>query len=124
MKSEETIKRSTCYECDANCVFDITIDAVGKAIAVDGPPCPRGQAQLEREYYPDRLLHPLRRVGPKGSGEFERITWQEAISSIAKGLQTGRDKHGAPAVDVFLDIPRKQGRNYNVWHMHLVALTF
>jgi len=101
MKSEETIKRSTCYECDANCVFDITIEAVGKAIAVDGPPCPRGQAQLEREYHPDRLLHPLRRVGPKGSGEFERITWQEAISSIAEGLQTGRNKHGAPAVGFF-----------------------
>jgi anaerobic selenocysteine-containing dehydrogenase len=101
MNSEVTIKRSTCYECDADCVFDITIDAVGQAIAVDGPPCPRGQVQLEREYHPDRLLYPLKRVGPKGSGEFKRISWQNAIAEIADNLQKGRDQHGAPAVGFF-----------------------
>ncbi|MCP5142740.1 MAG: molybdopterin-dependent oxidoreductase [Gammaproteobacteria bacterium] len=101
LNEANTVKRTTCYECDANCVFDVTIDPAGKAIALDGPECPRGQAQLEREYHADRLLYPLKRVGPKGSGEFERISWDEALDTIAAELVKARAKHGAPAVGFF-----------------------
>ena len=38
---------------------------------------------LDRVYSPDRVLHPLRRVGPKGSGEFEQISWDDALAEIA-----------------------------------------
>ena len=96
-----TIKRTTCYECDANCAYDVSINKQGVAIKVEGPPCPRGQAQLEREYHPDRLLYPLKRVGPKGSGEFERISWEEALDTIATELAKAREKHDAPAVGFF-----------------------
>ena len=100
--SSETIKRTTCYECDANCAFDVTINAEGIATKVEGmPDCPRGQMQLDRQYHPDRLIHPLKRTGPKGSGEFTRISWQEALDTISKALQKARQDHGAPAVGFF-----------------------
>jgi anaerobic selenocysteine-containing dehydrogenase len=38
----------------------------------------------ERTYAPDRLLHPLRRVGPKGRGEFKRISWDEALDEVPR----------------------------------------
>lgn len=96
-----TVKRTTCYECDANCVFDITINDQQRAVAVEGPDCPRGQAQLSRQYHPDRLLYPLKRVGAKGSGNFERISWDEAYQTIAAAMEKTKAEHGAPAVGFF-----------------------
>lgn len=97
------VKSTTCYECDANCLFDVTIDTnTNRAVKVEGlPNCPRGQMQLDRQYHPDRLLYPLKRVGEKGSGEFERISWDEALDTIAHELQKTKDKHGAPTVGFF-----------------------
>ena len=64
MTSPNTTKHTTCYECDANCAFTVTLNAQQEAIAVEGlPNCPRGQMQLERQYHPERLLYPLKRVG-------------------------------------------------------------
>lgn len=95
------VERTTCYECDANCLFDVTITPNGRAIKVEGPDCPRGQAQLDREYHPDRLLYPLKRVGPRGSGQFERVTWKEALRTIADALKRTKKAHGAATVGFF-----------------------
>lgn len=101
-QQENTIKHTTCYECDANCAFEVSINPEGVAVSVEGlPNCPRGQLQLERQYHPDRLLYPLKRVGARGSGEFERISWQEALTTIADNLETAKQAHGAPAVGFF-----------------------
>ncbi|MEZ5534890.1 MAG: molybdopterin-dependent oxidoreductase [Thiolinea sp.] len=98
----DTLKHTTCYECDANCAFTVSINAEGIATHVEGlPDCPRGQMQLQRQYHRERLLYPLKRVGPKGSGEFERISWDEALDTIAVHLQQTREQHGAPAVGFF-----------------------
>ncbi|CAA6828149.1 MAG: Anaerobic dehydrogenases, typically selenocysteine-containing [uncultured Thiotrichaceae bacterium] len=98
----ETIKHTTCYECDANCAFEVTLNAEGHATKVEGmPSCPRGPMQLERQYHKDRLLYPLKRVGPKGSGEFERISWEEALNTITAELEKSKAEHGAPAVGFF-----------------------
>lgn len=100
--SDTLIKHTTCYECDANCAFTVTLNQRGDAVVVDGlPNCPRGQMQLERQYHPDRLLHPLKRIGPKGSGEFERISWDEALETIAAELNKTKAQYGAPAVGFF-----------------------
>lgn len=100
--SSHTLKHSTCYECDANCAFTVTLNAQQAAIAVEGlPNCPRGQMQLERQYHPERLLYPLKRVGAKGSGQFERITWDEALDTIVVQLNKAKAKYGAPAVGFF-----------------------
>ncbi len=97
-----TVKRTTCYECDANCRFDVSLNEQGVATAVTGlPNCPRGQMQLERQYHPERLLYPLKRVGAKGSGNFTRISWDEALDTIASALQHTKATHGAPAAGFF-----------------------
>ena len=96
-----TWKRTTCYECDANCAFDVAVDGDGRAVDLRGPDCPRGAAQLEREYHPERLLHPLKRTGPRGGGEFERISWDEALDTIASRLGRIRDVHGAEQAAFF-----------------------
>ncbi len=53
-----------------------------------GALCTKVSRYLERTYHPDRLLHPLRRVGRKGEGRFERVSWETALADIAQRLKT------------------------------------
>jgi anaerobic selenocysteine-containing dehydrogenase len=53
----------------------------------DGVLCTKVSRYTERTYHPERVLHPLRRIGPKGSGAFERVSWDEAMADIAARLQ-------------------------------------
>ena len=68
----------------------------GRAIKVQGNPdhpqtqgvlCNKVSRYAERTHHPERVLHPLRRAGPKGSGRFERVSWDEALDDIAARLQ-------------------------------------
>jgi anaerobic selenocysteine-containing dehydrogenase len=68
----------------------------GRAIRVQGDPdhppthgalCTKVSRYTERTYHADRVLHPLKRVGPKGSGQFVRVGWDEALSDIAARLK-------------------------------------
>ncbi len=72
----------------------------GKIIKIEGNPndpntqgrvCARGQAGLNHQYHPERLLHPIRRVGKRGEGKWRRITWDEALDEIATRLKQVRD---------------------------------
>jgi anaerobic selenocysteine-containing dehydrogenase len=54
----------------------------------DGTLCTKVAYYLERTYAPDRLLHPMRRIGKKGEGKFERITWDQALDEIAARLKS------------------------------------
>ncbi|NJN95522.1 MAG: molybdopterin oxidoreductase family protein [Anaerolineales bacterium] len=60
--------------------------------------CAKVRPYLERVYHPDRLQYPLRRVGPKGSGQWARITWAEAIAEIAGRWQEIIAQYGAAAI--------------------------
>jgi anaerobic selenocysteine-containing dehydrogenase len=61
--------------------------------------CTKVNRYLERTYHPERLLHPLKRVGRKGRGEFVEVTWDEALRDIATRLRAIADgPHGAQAV--------------------------
>ena len=60
--------------------------------------CAKVRPYLERVYHPDRLQYPLRRVGPKGGGRWERISWDEAIAHIAARWQDIISQHGAAAI--------------------------
>ncbi len=62
--------------------------------------CPRGRAYLRRQYHPDRLLHPLRRTGKRGNGEFERITWDEALDTLAAQFERVKTAYGNSALFV------------------------
>jgi len=60
--------------------------------------CPKGLAIPQYMYHPDRVTHPLKRVGERGEGKWERITWDEALETIEKKFKDIRDKHGAESV--------------------------
>ena len=60
--------------------------------------CAKVRPYLERVYHPDRLTHPLRRVGPKGGGQWARITWDEAIAEIAAHWRAIAAEYGAAAI--------------------------
>jgi anaerobic selenocysteine-containing dehydrogenase len=60
--------------------------------------CGKVARYLDREYSPDRLLHPLRRIGPKGEGRFERIPWDDAIAETAQRLAAAAQEYGPESV--------------------------
>ena len=72
----------------------------------DGPEfdriCPKGLVQPARVYSSERLQYPMRRVGERGSGEFERITWDEAIAEIAEKWKSYREEFGPTSIAFFL----------------------
>jgi len=79
----------------------------GKIVRVAGDPdhpvtrgaiCGKAARYVERIYSPDRVLYPQRRVGPKGSGQFERVSWDEALDTIAERLHGVVRDHGAEAI--------------------------
>jgi anaerobic selenocysteine-containing dehydrogenase len=88
--------RATCpHDCPDTCALLVTVED-GVATEVKGDPdhpttagvlCTKVSRYVERTYHPDRLLHPLRRVGKKGEGKFERISWDEALDEIAARLK-------------------------------------
>ena len=87
--------RATCpHDCPDTCALLITVED-GVATEVKGDPdhpttagvlCTKVSRYAERTYHPERLLHPMRRVGNKGEGKFERISWDEALDEIASRL--------------------------------------
>ena len=86
-----TVRGSCHHDCPDTCVWEVTVDD-GRAVrlrGVDDHPttagqlCPKVNRFLDRVYHPDRVLTPLRRTGPKGAGEFEPISWDEALAEIA-----------------------------------------
>jgi len=87
----QTIHAVCPHDCPDTCGMVVTVQD-GKAIKLRGDSehpftkgflCQKVSHYLERVYHRDRLLYPLRRVGSKGSGHFERISWDEAIRTIA-----------------------------------------
>ncbi len=64
----------------------------------DGWLCAKVRPYLERVYHPDRLLYPQRRVGPKGSGKWARISWEEAIDEITGRWKEIIARYGAAAI--------------------------
>jgi anaerobic dimethyl sulfoxide reductase subunit A len=106
----ETVVTSTCgHNCGGRCVVNAHVvdDRITK-ISTDMrrwndahpplPACARGVGQIERMYHPDRLKYPMRRVGPRGSGQFERISWDEALDEVTRQLLRVRAEHGNAAI--------------------------
>lgn len=91
----ERVVRGACpHDCPDTCALHVTVRD-GRAIRVDGDPdhpptagvlCTKVSRYTERTYHPGRVLYPMRRIGPKGSGRFERASWDEALEAIATRL--------------------------------------
>lgn len=60
--------------------------------------CARGRAYRQRVYAPDRLTFPLRRVGERGKGEFKRISWDEALDTVALEIKRVKERYGSSGV--------------------------
>lgn len=104
MSVEETVKNGICYMCTSSCPSVVHVGSDGKATKIDRAdknsaiPCPRFNAQLDFVYHPDRLMHPLKRTGERGSDSFERISWDEALDIIVSNLQKVKETYGAESV--------------------------
>lgn len=109
-KPGETVVTSTCgHNCGGRCVVNAHV-ADGRIVHISTdarrwnpehpplPACARGVGQIERTYHPDRLKYPMRRVGPRGSGAFERITWDEALGTVAREMLRIRQTYGNAAI--------------------------
>ncbi|HET9823527.1 MAG TPA: molybdopterin oxidoreductase family protein [Burkholderiaceae bacterium] len=86
---------ATCpHDCPDTCAMQVTVEGE-RIVRIQGDPahittagalCTKVSRYAERTDHPERVLHPLKRVGPKGQGRFERITWDEALATVAARL--------------------------------------
>ncbi|TMH10171.1 MAG: molybdopterin oxidoreductase family protein [Betaproteobacteria bacterium] len=108
MSSTSTVRAACPHDCPDTCAIRVTVQD-GRAIKVQGDPdhppthgalCTKVSRYLERSYHAERVLHPLRRIGPKGSGRFERVSWDEALADIAARLKAiaARGPNAAQAI--------------------------
>jgi anaerobic selenocysteine-containing dehydrogenase len=92
------IVRAVCpHDCPDTCAMLVEVDVNGRAIRVKGDPenpythgglCVKVAHYEQRTYHADRLLYPMKRTGRKGEGRFERISWNEALDTIASKLKS------------------------------------
>jgi anaerobic selenocysteine-containing dehydrogenase len=111
MASPEVIHGTCHHDCPDSCGWDVTV-ADGRAVKLrgradhpfsQGELCPKVNRFLDRVYSPDRILHPLRRIGPKGAGRFAPVTWDDALTEIAERLHAVITEHGPEAILPFSD---------------------
>ncbi|MEC7667227.1 MAG: molybdopterin-dependent oxidoreductase, partial [Actinomycetota bacterium] len=100
------------HDCPDTCGWVVETDDKGVAVRMRGDEdhpfsagelCPKVNRFLDRVYHPDRVLTPLRRVGAKGSGEFEPVTWEVALRDVGERLTDLVNTHGGECVLPFSD---------------------
>ncbi|WP_412501739.1 DMSO/selenate family reductase complex A subunit [Shewanella chilikensis] len=108
---EEQITWSACLvNCGSNCPLKV-ISRDGKIVRIEAEDtgddsfgnhqvrcCARGRSNRKRVYNPDRLMYPMKRVGKRGEGKFERISWEQATSEIGEKLKGIYDNYGTRSV--------------------------
>jgi anaerobic selenocysteine-containing dehydrogenase len=102
----DKVIKSHCRMCHGGCGVLIYIqNGVVKKIAGDpdcpinhGTLCSKGIASPQLAYHPDRLTYPVRRVGAKASGKWERISWDEALAAIAERILNYKEEFGAESI--------------------------
>ena len=102
----EEIVKSTCNMCYRLCGVLVHLRD-GKVIEVEGDPdcpvnlgnlCLKGRAAVERLYHPGRLKYPLKRAGARGEGKWHRISWDEALDTIAEAMNRAKGRYGAESI--------------------------
>ncbi|MBE0713901.1 MAG: molybdopterin-dependent oxidoreductase, partial [Candidatus Aminicenantes bacterium] len=109
--AEERMIRTGCpsHNCGGRCLLKVFVrDGVIVRIETDDRPgdtvadpqlraCVRGRAYRKRQYHPDRLQYPMKRVGKRGEGKFERVSWEEALDRIASEFKRIKAAYGNQA---------------------------
>ena len=102
----DSVVKSHCRMCHGGCGVLIYLKD-GKVEKIAGDPdcpinhgtlCSKGIASAQLAYHPDRLTYPVRRIGPKASGKWERISWDEALDTIAERILLYKEKFGAESI--------------------------
>ncbi|MFH1651966.1 MAG: molybdopterin-dependent oxidoreductase [Chloroflexota bacterium] len=104
--SREKVIATTCNShCGGACLLRIHVkdERITRIETDDGPEpqlraCLRGRAYRQRVYAPDRVIFPLRRTGERGEGNFERVSWDDALEEVARELRRVRDTCGPEAI--------------------------
>lgn len=100
------VYKCACRGCHGGCLFDLTVED-GKLIKAmpskEGPlnkgrACIKGLSIVEQVYHPDRLRYPMKRVGSRGEGKWDRISWDEAIRQIADKMNSLIDTYGPECI--------------------------
>lgn len=101
-----TIRGACPHDCPDTCGV-VTEVRDGRAVSFRGDPenpitrgwlCAKVRPYLDHVYHPDRLTYPMRRVGPKGGGKWERISWSDALTEIGERWKQIIAKYGAEAI--------------------------
>jgi anaerobic selenocysteine-containing dehydrogenase len=106
MSDERRIPGACPLDCPDTCAWTVTVrDGAAVALRGDrhhpytrGALCAKVHRYLDYARSPDRLLHPQRRVGPKGAGRFAHVTWEQALDEIAERWKAIIARHGAAAI--------------------------
>lgn len=106
--STHSVRHSVCaLDCPDACSLLINVDENGRGSRLRGNPdhpvtrgflCGKVAKYLDREYSPDRLLYPQKRVGAKGEGRFSRISWDEALDTIAANFKRVAAEYGSESI--------------------------
>ncbi|HEY8596209.1 MAG TPA: molybdopterin-dependent oxidoreductase [Devosiaceae bacterium] len=102
------IARSVCpHDCPSTCALDVEVldpHTIGRVHGAKDDPytagviCEKVARYAERIHHPNRVLHPLRRIGKKGDGQWQRISWDEALDEIAERFVEAERRHGPETV--------------------------
>ena len=104
----KTVTRAACRGCHGGCMYLLTVEDGRLVKAVPDPEgplnqgrgCVKGMSIMEQVCHPDRLTTPLRRVGERGSGKWESVSWDEALDEIAEKMGAIRDTYGPEALAI------------------------
>ncbi|OGO43012.1 MAG: hypothetical protein A2Z05_08805 [Chloroflexi bacterium RBG_16_60_22] len=115
MSDTRTVK-TTCKGCHGGCGVLVTVED-GRITHIEGNPdtptwgtmCSKGLSSIQHVNHPDRLKYPLKRTGKRGEGKWQRISWDEALDTIAGKMKEAREKYGASSIAV----SQGTGRGYN-----------
>ncbi|MCJ7782297.1 MAG: molybdopterin-dependent oxidoreductase, partial [Desulfobacterales bacterium] len=119
MSDRMRIVRSACRGCHGVCQVLVHLEG-DRVVKVTGDPdsptsrgylCPKGSAAPELLYHPDRLTHPLRRVGERGENRWKKVSWEEALNEMADKLTQVKRESGAE----FVAIGQGTGRPHTEW---------
>lgn len=102
---EKVISTCCCSHCGGSCILKVHVkdDTITRIETDDGPDpqfrgCLKGRAYRQRVYAPDRVLYPMKRVGERGDGKYERISWDEAMDTVIAKHRKAMETHGPTSI--------------------------